>query len=35
MAGIDLSATFDIVDIELLIRRLKILGLPDDLVGLI
>ena len=35
MASIDLSAAFDIVDVGLLIKRLKILGLPDDLVGLI
>ena len=35
MASIDLSAAFDIVDVGLLIKRLKILGLPDDVVGLI
>ena len=28
LTGIDFSAAFDIVDIELLIKRLKILGLP-------
>ena len=35
MASIDLSAAFDMVDVGLLIKRLKILGLPDDVVGLI
>jgi hypothetical protein len=35
VASIDLSAAFDIVDLWLLIKRLKILGLPDNLVGLI
>ena len=35
MAGIDLSAAFDIVDIDLLIKRLAILGLPNDVIRLI
>ena len=35
MAGIDFSAAFDVVDVELLIKRLVILGLPDDMVQLI
>ena len=35
MAGIDLSAAFDVVDVKLLIKRLVILGLPDDMVQLI
>ena len=35
MASIDLSAAFDVVDIGLLIKRLKIVGLPSDLVSLI
>ena len=35
LASIDLSAAFDIVDVELLIKRLKILGLPRDVVDLI
>ena len=35
MAGIDLSAAFDVVDTVLLIRRLKIIGLPDDVIKLI
>ena len=34
LAGIDLSAAFDVVDIELLIRRLEIMGLPMDVVKL-
>ena len=39
LAGIDLSAAFDVVDVvvdvELLIKRLKILGLPVDVIALI
>ena len=35
LAGIDLSAAFDVVDVELLIKRLKILGLPNDVIQLI
>ena len=35
MASVDLSAAFDLVDVELLIGRLKRIGLPDDIVGLI
>ena len=35
LARIDLSAAFDIVDIELLIKRLRILGLPSDVINLI
>ena len=35
LAGIDLSAAFDVVDVELLIKRLKILGLPIDVIALI
>ena len=34
LAGIDLSAAFDVVDVELLIKRLKILGLPNDVIQL-
>ena len=30
LAGIDLSAAFDVVDVELLIKRLTILGLVDS-----
>ena len=32
---LDLSAAFDIVNISLLIKRLKIIGLPSDLIRLI
>ena len=32
MAGIDLSAAFDVLDINLLMKRLKILGLPGDVI---
>ena len=35
LASIDLSAAFDIVDVDLLIKRLVILGLPNDVVNLI
>ena len=35
MASLDLSAAFDVVDVPLLIKRLTIMGLPDDLVELI
>ena len=35
MAGIDLSAAFDIVDVDLLIKILAILGLPSDVIELI
>ena len=35
LAGIDLSAAFDVVDVELLIKRLTLLGLPKDVIKLI
>ena len=35
MASLDLSAAFDLVNVGLLIKRLRILGLPMDLVKLI
>ena len=35
MASLDLSAAFDLVNLNLLIKRLKILGLPKDVVELI
>ena len=35
MASLDLSAAFDIVDLKLLVKRLKIIGLPKDVVDLI
>ena len=35
MASLDLSSAFDMVNINLLLKRLKIIGLPDDLVNLI
>ena len=35
MCSLDLSAAFDLVNVELLLKRLKIIGLPDDVVGLI
>jgi hypothetical protein len=35
MASLDLSAAFDLVNVELLIKRLRIIGLPGDLINLI
>ena len=35
MASVDLSSAFDVVNIKLLLKRLKILGLPNDLIELI
>ena len=35
MASLDLSAAFDLVNIELLMKRLKIMGFPMDLTNLI
>ena len=35
MSSLDLSAAFDVVNIELLLKRLRIIGLPDDIVALI
>ena len=35
MASIDLSAAFDLVNTNLLLKRLKIIGLPPDILRLI
>jgi hypothetical protein len=35
MSSLDLSAAFDVVNLELLIKRLKIIALPFDLIQLI
>ena len=35
MAGINLNAAFDMVNIDLLLKRMKIIGLPPDLIGLV
>ena len=35
LASIDLSAAFDVVDVGLLIKRLRVLGLPNDVITLI
>ena len=35
MSSLDLSAAFDVVNIELLLKRLKILGMPINLIDLI
>ena len=35
MSSIDLSAAFDVVNLKLLLKRLKIIGLPNDVIVLI
>ena len=35
MASVDLSSAFDVVNIKLLLKRLKIMGLPNELIKLI
>ena len=35
MASLDLSAAFDTVNIDLLLKRMRILGLPKDVVDLV
>ena len=35
MASLDLSAAFDVVNVELLLKRLKIMGLPPDIINLL
>ena len=35
MASLDLSSAFDVVNVDLLIKRLKIIGLPSDIICLI
>ena len=35
MASLDLSAAFDLVNVDLLITRLRVMGLPRDLISLI
>ena len=35
MASLDLSMAFDLVNVELLVKRLKIMGFPQDLITLI
>ena len=35
VASLDLSSAFDVVNIDLLLKRLKIIGLPDDVISLI
>lgn len=35
MASLDLSAAFDVVNIDLLLTRLKIMGIPEDLIKLL
>ena len=35
LASLDLSAAFDIVNISLLLKRLRIMGLPNDIIDLI
>ena len=33
--SLDLNAVFDIANIDLLLKRMRTIGLPDDLVGLV
>ena len=35
MASLDLSMAFDIVNTELLVKRLRVMGMPDDLIRLV
>ena len=35
MASIDLSAAFDVVNIDMLLARLEIVGMPGDVIDLI
>ena len=35
MASLDLSSAFDLVNVKLLIKRLTIIGLPEDVIDLI
>ena len=35
MASIDLSSAFDVVNVKLLLKRLRLLGLPDDIISLV
>ena len=35
MASLDLSSAFDVVNVELLMKRLEIVGLPNDILKLI
>ena len=35
MASLDLSMSFDMVDTNLLIKRLRVIGMPNDLIKLI
>ena len=35
LSSLNLSAEFDVVNVRLLLKRLRIIGFPDDLVGLI
>ena len=35
MSSLDLSAAFDLVELELLLKRLKIMGIPNDLLSLL
>ena len=35
MASVDLSAAFDVVNIDLLMKRLRVIGLPEDILDLI
>ena len=35
MANLDLSSAFDVVNINLLLKRMRIVGLPEDVIELV
>jgi hypothetical protein len=35
VASLDLSSAFDVVNVELLLKRMRIIGLPDDVIELV
>jgi hypothetical protein len=35
MSSLDLSAAFDLVSLDLLLKRLRIMGLPENLISLL
>jgi hypothetical protein len=35
VACLDLSSAFDVVNVELLLKRMQIIGLPDDIMELV
>jgi hypothetical protein len=35
LANLDLSSAFDVVNVNLLLKRMRIVGLPKDVIGLV